>query len=73
MRTPHQQPAEAVISLKVQRELWSHRGEWAAIDGDRVVAYGATPRQVLRRAAHKGSLNPLLHRVPEDGDNTYIL
>jgi hypothetical protein len=69
----HSESGQDIISPKVQRELWKHRGEWAAIEGNRVIAYGSTPRQALKRALRKGSPDPLLHRVPDDGNNNYIL
>jgi hypothetical protein len=64
---------EALFSRKLQRELWKHPGKWVAIKGDRLVAFGNTPTQALRRAAQKGASDIVLHRVPDDGDQTLVL
>ena len=64
---------ETVIDPRLRQELWRHRGQWAAIKGNRVVAFGSTPKQVLRRALRKGVSDVVLHRVPEDGENSYLL
>jgi hypothetical protein len=64
---------EAMFSPQLLRELWRHPGKWVAIKGNRLVAFGTTPTQALRRAARKGVSDVVLHRVPDDGDKALVL
>ena len=44
-----------------------HPGEFAATDGDgRIIAFGDTPGEALRRARKKGESKPILFQVSEN-------
>ncbi|MFN0123045.1 MAG: DUF5678 domain-containing protein [Blastocatellia bacterium] len=66
--TPEPEEREARFRRALQ---WLHEngmnytGQWIALDGDRLVAYGADGKQVYARAVAAGVKAPLLHRINE--------
>ena len=46
----------------------SYRGQWVALEGDRLLSHGPKARLVRDEARRKGVARPLLVRVPENLD-----
>ena len=46
------------------QELGKHRGEWVAVVGRKVLAFGPDPAAVLKNAMAKTPQQPMIYRVP---------
>lgn len=58
---------QRLFSPTLEKELAAFEGRWTGIVGDRVVASGDTPAEVLGDAERAGFSDVLLHFVPEQG------
>ena len=64
-------PAERVRSRLAEQEWLNrhgheYRGQWVAIEGDRLISHGTKAAAVLDAARRQGIERPLLTQVPDD-------
>lgn len=52
--------------------LYAYQGNWIAIEGDKIVAWGSDEVEVEMQAKTKGVKIPLLFRVPAETDKPFI-
>ena len=59
--------AQRVLARSVEQQLEDHRGQWVAIVGAKIVAWGDDPAKVVRKAMRqRPRTRPILHWVPDD-------
>ena len=65
------EPAET-IGARLAEQQWlnrhghEYRGQWVAIQGDRLVSHGSKATAVLAAARRQGGERPILTQVPDD-------
>jgi hypothetical protein len=53
-------------------KLHAYRGNWIALEGDEIVAWGSDEIEVEMQAKTKGVKAPLLFRIPAETDKPFI-